>query len=131
MSAPPIAAARRRAAGRHACLGAVLSLALAHAAVAGAAEFLRDVDDLPLMPGLYEELDRGVVFDKPGGRVVEALASGRVARAAFDAFYAETLPALGWQRLAPARWQRDGEQLRLEIVADGPPLVVRFYLAPQ
>ncbi len=45
----------------------------APAALAGeAAAFRAGVADLPLMPGLAEVPDSGMVFDKPAGRIVEA-----------------------------------------------------------
>ena len=37
-----------------------------------------------------------MVFDTPAGRIVEAVASGAVTRDEVLAFYAETLPQLGW-----------------------------------
>lgn len=99
-----------------------------------AGEFLSTIEDLPLMPGLAEAHGAGLAFDKPGGRIVEAYAEGVVDRDTVLRFYAETLPGLGWRAqtppLAAARWRRDGEELHVNIVGDGPPLVVRFYLAP-
>ena len=99
-----------------------------------AGEFLTAIEDLPLMPGLAEDHGAGLAFDKPGGRVVEAFAFGAVDRAAVLRFYAETLPGLGWRVSATPRtdksWRREDEALDLDIVGEGPPLIVRFYLTP-
>ena len=104
----------------------------APAALAGeAAAFMAGVADLPLMPGLAEVPDAGVVFDKPAGRIVEAYAEGAVSRAAVTAFYIRTLPNLGWRAKAEALFQREGELLRLGFMGDDGALVVRFTLQPE
>ncbi|HLF59291.1 MAG TPA: hypothetical protein VI732_06640 [Alphaproteobacteria bacterium] len=96
--------------------------------------FVSGFEDLPLMPGLIQVADAGTVFDTPSGRVVEAFADGPVAVEEVDAFYAETLPHLGWRRLSAHRYRREGELLDLEITArqggDKARTTVRFYLAP-
>ena len=96
-----------------------------------AAAFMAGVADLPLMPGLAEVPDAGVVFDKPAGRIVEAYAEGAVSRAAVTAFYLGTLPNLGWRAKAEALFQREGELLRLGFLGDDGALVVRFTLRPE
>ncbi len=96
-----------------------------------AAAFMAGVADLPLMPGLAEVPDAGVVFDKPAGRIVEAYAEGAVSRAAVTAFYINTLPNLGWRAKAEALFQREGELLRLGFMGDDGALVVRFTLHPE
>ncbi len=96
-----------------------------------AAAFLAGVADLPLMPGLAEVPDAGVVFDKPAGRIVEAYAEVAVSRAAVTAFYISTLPNLGWRTKAEALFQREGELLRLGFMGDDGALVVRFTLQPE
>ncbi len=102
------------------------------AALAGeAAAFMAGVADLPLMPGLAEVPDAGVVFDKPAGRIVEAYAEGAVSRAAVTAFYISTLPNLGWRAKAEALFQREGELLRLGFLGDDGGLVVRVTLQPE
>lgn len=100
-------------------------------AAEAAAAFMAGVADLPLMPGLAEVPDAGVVFDKPAGRIVEAYAQGAVSRAAVTAFYISTLPNLGWRAKAEALFQREGELLRLGFMGDDGALVVRFSLQPE
>ena len=98
--------------------------------------FLSGVDDLPLMAGLVEDVDSGVVFDTPTGRIVEAYARGRVEPARVLAFYTETLPQLGWRRLQAGYFRRDLEELRIEFAAPGAApalrgeISVRFALSP-
>ena len=97
--------------------------------------FIEQVTDLPLMPGLNEVRDAGVVFDKPDGRIVEAYAEGEVQRDAVLGFYRGTLPQLGWERTrttsAAAAFRREGETLALDFLDGGGALVVRFTLTPE
>lgn len=114
--------------------GAVLVVAALLGGSAGAraqdAQFLSTIEDLPLMPGLTEDADRSVVFDAPSGRLVESFATGTVDRDQVIAFYARTLPQLGWRADDGARYVREGEVLVLEFARRGPTLTVRFALAP-
>jgi len=115
---------------------ALLAGRLATDALAGDPEYLAAVADLPLPPGLVEDVDAGLNFDKPEGRIVEALARGTLAKTDVAAFYRAALPSLGWKPLADtqtgSRWQRDGEILRVDFAGNGggKSLVVRFSIAP-
>ncbi len=52
---------------------------------------------IPLMDGLQENTEEGMLFDSPDGRIISAQASGVVGqKAAFD-YYRVVLPSLGWQ----------------------------------
>ena len=93
--------------------------------------FVAGLEDLPLMDGLVEHRDAGVVFDKPGGRLVEAYASGAAEAAEVAAFYRATLPELGWRRIAEMTFLREGEVLRIHMLAGEDGLTVRFFLSPQ
>lgn len=97
----------------------------------GQAAWIAGVEDLPLMPGLVERTEKSVVFDKPGGRIVEAEAIGRIARAAAEKFYAETLPALGWSPIGADGYRREDEVLRLVFGREGGALTVRFSINPE
>ncbi|MDP6343113.1 MAG: hypothetical protein QF578_16345 [Alphaproteobacteria bacterium] len=94
------------------------------------AGFLAGVSDLPLMPGLREVPEATVVFDKPDGRIVRATATGKHDRAEVLRFYAETLPQLGWRAVAPSRYAREGESLRIEARPGADGLTVRFSITP-
>jgi hypothetical protein len=97
----------------------------------GHTAYLAAVADLPLMPGLAELTEAGLVFDQPSGRIIEAYAQGAVSRAAVRSFYLDTLPNLGWRAKAEALFQRGDEELRLDISGDDGALVVRFTLQPR
>ncbi len=107
--------------------GLVLAIASAHA---GGPAFLSEFEDLPLMPGLTEQTDRGMVFDSPSGRIVEAVASGAVSAEEVKDFYAATLPELGWDPVGEGSYRREAETLRLEITTEGPGVSVKFALSP-
>lgn len=93
--------------------------------------FVSGTEDLPLMAGLREVPDRGVVFESPNGRIVEAWAVGYLAPERVRAFYNESLPQLGWQAAGDMRFRREGEVLTLDVLAgSADPLAVRFRIAP-
>lgn len=100
-------------------------------AAAEDAAYLAAVADLPLMPGLQELANAGVVFDKPSGRIVEAYATGSVSEAAVLEFYGETLPELGWLAEDDRKFRREGEKLELELLEEAGLLTVHFTLAPE
>lgn len=117
------------------CLLALVLFAGASGGGAKAGQFLEAIEDLPLMPGLAELTDRGLAFDKPGGRIVEAYAQGAVTAAAVRAFYGATLPQLGWQALSRESFLREGEQLDVTVLSEaadgsGGGTLVRITLRP-
>jgi len=112
-------------------LAAGLCATAATLAAANGATFVAGVEDLPLMPGLAEVSGAGVVFDKPGGRIVEAYAEGAVGRAEVIGFYRQTLPQLGWAAAGETAYRREGERLEIVILGGDGDLVVRFTLQPE
>lgn len=93
--------------------------------------FLSIAEDVPLMPGLTENLEAATVFDKPSGRIASTEAKGTVTAAAVRQFYAATLPQLGWKPVGPEQYRREAEQLRIAITArNGAGVTVRFELLP-
>lgn len=92
-----------------------------HAVKAGGLEtsFFSDIADLPVMPGLIEDEAAGMAFDRPDGRIVQAVASGHVSPDAVLAFYQASLPSLGWQAVPTEKqiFQRGEERLQLSIEA--------------
>lgn len=116
-------------------LAVLLLLAGAAPAVVGGAAaagdgYVEGLEDVPLMPGLESIADAGMVFDNPSGRIVEAYAEGRVERSEVLAFYAATLPQLGWRAEGEAVYRREGEVLRLEFIGGAGVLAVHFFLSP-
>jgi hypothetical protein len=114
-----------------------LALALALApALAGSDSFIVGVEDLPLMPGLTEVRDAGIVFETPGGRIVETYAKGAQRRGDIFDFYRKTLPQLGWQPVGDSAYRRESERLEIVVLGGGDSggsgeLVVRFTLQPE
>lgn len=114
--------------------GVMLCLAALPASAQGAAgdgAYVAGIPDLPLMPGLTALPDGGLVFDKPGGRIVEAFARGSVAPQSVLAFYDQTLPQLGWQPEGRGAYAREGERLELDLGHDARGTTVHFRLFPQ
>ncbi len=114
-------------------LALALVLALGLAAPAPAAErFVPGMQDLPLMKELAAVDGSDIVFDKPEGRIVEAIARGKVKRDAVRAFYTATLPQLGWEPAASAdSWVRESETLHLDFKGRDGDLWVTFSLVPR
>lgn len=102
--------------------------------------FVSEIDDLPLPQGFTEIADRGFVFDKPAGRIVEAYASGLLSPEKVVDFYLGTLPQLGWQRRGAAtagdgggksfEFQREDEVLSIAITESDKRVFLRFSLSP-
>lgn len=110
---------------------ALVSCALGATVAYAADRFVRGIEDLPLMPGLTEAADAGVVFDTPSGRIVQTEATGPISRDRVLAFYAESLPQLGWRSLAADLYHREDEVLRIEFDQAGDQsTTVRFALSP-
>ncbi len=103
-------------------------LPLAGGAMAGT--FLSVAEDVPLAPGLAER-PGALVFDKPGGRIVEAEAGGSVGRAVVERFYRDSLPQLGWRAATSRVYERDAERLELSFSGQGGALVVHFAITPR
>ncbi|MBT3305534.1 MAG: hypothetical protein HN377_03530 [Alphaproteobacteria bacterium] len=102
-----------------------------------APRFITVLDDLPLVSGLVEDTESGTVFDTARGRIVEVFASGALSKDDVLAFYDNTLPQLGWRRMASGVFQREGERLSLEFsfrpnsaTGSAPVLTVGFRLMP-
>jgi hypothetical protein len=100
------------------------------AAGEGKGAFLSAIQDLPLMPGLAEEVESGMSFDSEQGRIVEAVASGPVKAEDALSFYNSALPQLGWRPAGTGAWKREGEVLRLKAQNLGGKLTVLFSLSP-
>lgn len=100
-------------------------------AAAGETAFFETLYDVPVMPGLAEMPDRALVFDKPEGRFAQAGAAGKgVTEQGIRAFYAASLPQLGWQAAGGDSYIREGEKLVLSVGSEGAWRVARFTLSP-
>ena len=100
-------------------------------AAQASARYIAGVDDLPLMPGLEEMKESGLIFDKPSGRIVEAYAAGRVTPGEVLSFYERTLPELGWRSDRRGGYLREGERLQLTFTEASDSVTVQFRLYPE
>ena len=107
-----------------------LGLLLAPVQAASGQVFLSALADVPLMTGLREVRERGLAYDKPAGRIVEAYARGAMDAAAARGYYRDALPQLGWREVATDTFERDGETLKLNFESDEAGIAIRFVLAP-
>jgi len=110
-------------------LSLAVLMSLAGEAVAQTA-YVAGLEDVPLMTGLTAVARNDVSFDSPQGRIVIVNTEGAVERAKVLAFYADSMPALGWDRIGDTMFRREGELLRLELGQRGDLLTVRFALSP-
>lgn len=92
-------------------------------------EFIAGLNDVPVMPGLAP-LGETLVFDKPTGRIAEAVFTSRSNADAVAKFYAETLPQLGWRAAGRNRFVRDHEELALHLTGNGAS-TLRIVLQPR
>ena len=77
-------------------------------------QFFESLQDVPLMPGLVERSEDTVLFDKPGGRVVESVAEmADFSQAAVENYYSSALPQFGWKNVGTGQFTRQGEALEL------------------
>jgi len=113
-------------------LVAIALLLLRPVLVTAAGSFLAGIEDVPVPPGFAENPSAGMVFDSPTGRIIEAVASGNsLNREQLLAFYAQTLPQLGWTRIGDSEFRSDSETLRITIEQGKPgSLIVHYNLTP-
>ncbi len=113
---------------------AIVLAGLAGAAIAAEPAYLAAVEDMPLPAGLVEDAAAGMAFDKPEGRIVEAVVRGAGSVPQVVAFYRNTLPALGWHAVgepAALTWRREGETVRIALSEADSTVTLRFNFAPQ
>lgn len=115
-------------------LGLILTLVLLTVpALAAEAEtrFFETLYDVPVMPGMTELPDKALVFDKPDGRIAQAGAAGKgVTGQGIRAFYAASLPQLGWAPIGGDSYAREGEKLVLSVAYEAGYSTVRLTLSP-
>ncbi len=110
----------------------LVCLALSSPAIADdVSDYVAGIGDLPLMDGLTEDPDSAIIYDKPEGRIVEAVAHGNVTSDDVESFYRTTLTQLGWQATGDnLSFSREGELLTIDVVEQDSGTVVSFSLAP-
>ena len=111
---------------------AIVMVAELAAAPAYATEFLKAIEDVPLVAGLTESAEP-VIFESDQGRVIRTQAEGHVGATRISEFYVASLPGLGWTRTDDAdalAFARENEVLRITVrePASNKPLRVQFEL---
>ena len=71
-------------------------LACSAAADEGPTEEVAGIWSVPLMPGLTEIEEETIVFDKPEGRIIMAVAEGCIGEDRAFTFYETALAEIGW-----------------------------------
>ena len=114
-------------------VASALLLLTANAAPGAAWEpgFVTGFYDLPLMGGMTEVPDADVTFDTISGRIVIAFARSDRARRVIEDFYRTTLSQLGWRSRVDGSFEREGEVLSMDFLADGTNVIIQFSLFPK
>ena len=110
----------------------MLMILLCPVLAAAAGTFLAGIEDVPVPPGFTENQAASMVFDSPSGRIIEAEATGNsLSREQVAAFYAQTLPQLGWTRISDTEFRSDSETLKITFEQSKKPLLaVHYNLTP-
>lgn len=90
---------------------------------AHASEFLKSMDDFPIMPGLVEQDSKSSIYDTINGKILEAELSGNFQENEVLKFYQDSLPNLGWviddnwrkKNSNIMHYKRGNEELAIEI----------------
>lgn len=94
--------------------------------------------DVPLPQGFQEEEEARVIFDAPGGRMLEMLWVGEETPTQVAAFYRVSLPQLGWHEKDEEvqgeslilDFEREGERLTLDVQAGSRGTLLYITLTP-
>ncbi len=88
--------------------------------------------DIPVMNGFKEIKEYGYVFDKPEGRIIEAVAVAGNDIVIDDVkdFYKETLGQLGWVYVEDGIYKRENEKLSLNIYKDNNLVTLKLNIEP-
>lgn len=95
--------------------------------------FFQELPDIPLMEGLSEVEEEAYMFDKPEGRIAQASARGdNLTKEAVTLYYRQSLPQFGWNpvKSQPGTFEREGEELHLEIDNTGKAVRLRILIGP-
>jgi hypothetical protein len=112
-------------------LGLLFILLLSGPALAEGTRYSGVIEDLPLMAGMIEVPSAAVTFDTPEGRIAQTGATVDGTPSSVSAFYAATLPTLGWQGTAAHDvYARGAETLTLNMKDENGTTSVQFSLSP-
>ena len=113
----------------------VLALVLAFPVTGRAFDYIDGFDAVPVMDGMAQTDDGSLIFDKPGGRILEATIIGPVDHLSAMRFYDQTLRSLGWSPVGPAatgkaQYAREDEALQIEQLDANGDTTLIFRLNP-
>ncbi len=93
--------------------------------------FFSMLQDVPLMPGLEELEEHGTSFDKPEGRIAEAIAMMHdlTQKQVID-FYQLTLPQFGWGKVSQNSFFREKELLSIGFEENNNIKLVKITIKP-
>jgi len=78
--------------------------------------FFEALYDVPVMAGLEEVPELSMKFHKPDRRISQAGALAKnISKNEILAFYAATLPQMGWSKIQLNQYDRDGERLTILV----------------
>ena len=93
--------------------------------------FFQTLYDVPRMAELTEIADGAVFFDKPNGRIAQALAFAEgVGREDIIKFYDAVLPQMGWRPISTGQYQRESDKLLIKFDKRDEALLVKFTIRP-
>lgn len=98
--------------------------------------FFETLYDIPIMEGLVENHEEAMTFDRPDGRISQAVAySNTLKETDINTFYRQTLIQMGWFPESDSLYLRENEKLLIsieKIEQEAPKsLQVKFQLIPQ
>lgn len=93
--------------------------------------FFSALHDIPLMDGMTEIQDETMMFDKPGGRIIDAYAiSDRLSSQDITLYYNATLPQFGWGKTDNLHFYRDKEILSLSFPKHDDATLLKISIRP-
>lgn len=94
--------------------------------------FIEPLGDVPLMKGVSVDYQSALIFDKPEGRFVEIAAypSG-LSVEKIEAYYRQSLAALGWVESEKNKYNRLQESLEISFIQGDGSKIIRFVLSPE
>lgn len=98
-------------------------------------EFVQGSEDIPLLAGMEKISDGAIGFDSATGSIVASSYLTYLERNKIKSFYVRTLPQMGW-RLSTftaniVNFERDKEDLEIEITEKDSGQIVRFFISSQ
>ena len=94
--------------------------------------FIEPLGDVPLMDGLSVDYQSALIFDKPEGRFVEIAAyPAGISTSKIEAYYRQSLAALGWVESEKNKYNRLQENLEISFIQGDGGKILRFVLSPE